>query len=174
MNKAFSYLLILLILPGYTALGQALPPAAEPSPAPGEEDPQAIIDDEEIMEEGEAEEELERQFSLAEPGLSGVLIDRTITMIGKTFYRQFSQLSLERPVLSNTTLSVHERPDARWGSQVWIAENNRILFQATLPPRLSEIDQYVQIAADQVEEMIIQRTIMQALDSDPDLADEEI
>ncbi|MCC5884622.1 MAG: curli production assembly protein CsgE [Halomonas sp.] len=129
---------------------------------------------EESLEEGRATEELSRQFRLGEPGLAGVIVDRTITMMGKTFYRRFSQLGADSHVLTHTTLSVHERPDARWGSQVWVSENNRILFQATLPPRLSDIDHYAEAAVEQVEQLLVQRSILQALESDPDLADEEI
>jgi len=138
--------------------------------------PRAPIAEQESIEEvpGEAEEELSRQFRLQEPGISGVLIDRTITMTGKTFFRQFSQLSLERPVIGDVNLTIHERPSARWGSQIWITQGNRVVFEATMPPRLSDIDAYVDVAIEQVEELIIRQTILQALDNDPDLADEEI
>ncbi|WP_416137180.1 CsgE family curli-type amyloid fiber assembly protein [Halomonas sp. HK25] len=127
-----------------------------------------------VEEPGQAEEELSRQFRLGEPGISGVVVDRTITMAGKTFFRQFSQLSLDNPIIGNANIAIHERPSARWGSQIWITEGNNIIFEATMPPRLSEIDDYVEIAIEQVEELLIQRTIIQALESDPDLADEEI
>lgn len=151
------------------------------APAPGlpeapsePQESEETLDPEEVLEEGKASEELTRQFRLGEPGLTGMIVDRTITMLGKTFYRRFTQLGSESQVLTSTTLSIHERPDARWGSQVWIAENNRIVFQATLPPRMSDIDRYAEAAVEQVEQMVIQRRILQALDSDPDLADEEI
>lgn len=151
--------------------------AAGPGPRPtdvsrGIAAPQSAI--EERLEEEGAGEALSRQFRLGEPGLSGVIVDRTITMMGKTFYRRFSQLSQDSHILTSTTLSVHERPDARWGSQIWVSENNRILFQATLPPRQSDIDRYAEAAAEQVEQLLVQRSIMQALESDPDLADDEI
>lgn len=157
------------------ALGEtSVPDPGLPTPQSEHPKPEETLDSEEILEEGKASEELSRQFHLDEPGLSGMTIDRTITMLGKTFYRRFSQLGLESQMLSNTILSIHERPDARWGSQVWVSENNRIVFQATLPPRLSDIDRYAEAAVEQVEQLLIQRRIIQALDSDPDLADEEI
>lgn len=141
-----------------------------------EVDQEAQVTEQESIEEvpGQAEEELSRQFSLQEPGITGVLIDRTITMTGKTFFRQFSQLSLERPVIGDVNLTIHERPSARWGSQIWITQGNRVVFEATMPPRLSDIDAYVDVAIEQVEELIIRQTIIEALDNDPDLADEEI
>ncbi|WP_136065026.1 CsgE family curli-type amyloid fiber assembly protein [Modicisalibacter radicis] len=105
--------------------------------------------------------------------LSGLLIDRTITMIGKTFFRQFSQRRLDSLLLSDVSLIVHERPSARWGSLIWIAEDNRILYQATLPPRLSDVDQYATAAVEQVEQLHLQRKIMQALENNGDLAGDE-
>ncbi|MGQ4877915.1 CsgE family curli-type amyloid fiber assembly protein [Billgrantia sp. LNSP4103-1] len=150
------------------------PAPSQPAAPPEGTVPGDSIEEEEVLEEEDATKELSRQFRLGEPGLSGVIVDRTITMMGKAFYRRFSQLVAESPLLSNVTLSVQERPDARWGSQVWVAENNRILFQATLPPRLSDIDRYAEAAVEQVEQLLVQRSIQQALEDDPDLADEEI
>ena len=76
--------------------------------------------------------------------------------------------------MADTNLSIHERPDARWGSQVWITENNTILFDTRLPPRLSDIEAYAEAAIEQVQTRIIQETITRALGNDPDLADDEI
>lgn len=152
--------------------------APTPSPAPVVPDDvegQVSAEDEtDALEEGSATEELSRQFRLGEPGLSGIIIDRTITMIGREFYRQFTQRSRDSAVMANTNLSIHERPDARWGSQVWITENNTILFEARLPPRLSDIEAYAEAAIEQVQTRIIQETITRALGNDPDLADDEI
>ncbi|HSP57611.1 MAG TPA: CsgE family curli-type amyloid fiber assembly protein [Halomonas sp.] len=135
-----------------------------------QEEEQETLDN---MEQG-IEEEFSEQLNLDEPGLSGVLVDRTITMIGKTFYRQFSQLSMESTILSNANLSIHERPSARWGSLVWVSEGNNIIFEATLSPRLSDVDQYAEAAIEQVEQMVIQRKVMDALQQNEDLADEEL
>lgn len=129
---------------------------------------------EEGLEEGSATEELSRQFHLGEPGLTGIIVDRTITMVGREFYRQFTRRSQDSAVMSDTNLSIHERPDARWGSQVWITENNTIMFEARLPPRLSDIEAYAEAAIEQVQTRIIQESITRALGNDPDLADDEI
>ncbi|WP_104203144.1 CsgE family curli-type amyloid fiber assembly protein [Billgrantia saliphila] len=166
---------VLLISCGSLAWAETHAPApSQPAVPPETSVSEDSLEEDEVLEEGEAAEELSRQFRLGEPGLAGVVVDRTITMMGKTFYRRFSQLSADSHILTRTTLSINERPDARWGSQVWVAENNRILFQATLPPRLSDIDRYAEAAVEQVEQLLVQRSIMEALESDPDLADEEI
>lgn len=140
-----------------------------PPPETGSEN-----DDTVSIEEGSATEELNRQFYLGEPGLSGIVTDRTITLLGREFYRQFTQKSLDSTIVSETSLSVHERPDARWGSQVWISRNNNILFQATLPPRISDIEAYAEAALEQVQRVLVQDAIIRAIGNDPDLADEEI
>ena len=155
----------LLLLGGYlSAFAQVSPP-----PETGSEE-----DDTVSIEEGSATEELNRQFYLGEPGLSGIVTDRTVTLQGREFYRQFTQKSLDSIIVSETSLSVHERPDARWGSQVWISRNNSILFQATLPPRISDIEAYAEAALEQVQRILVQDTIIRAIGNDPDLADEEI
>lgn|SRR5690554_4544199 len=168
MRTALGFLMIAFSLTTLAEQGARLidsrPQAEEPAKNEGLEN----------LEEGSATEELSRQFHLSEPGLSGIITDRTITMLGREFYRQFTQKSNESPIISETNLSVHERPDARWGSQVWIAQNNRIIFQATLPPRISDIEGYAEAAFDQVQQRLIQETIMRAIGNDPDLADEEI
>ncbi|MEC9482597.1 MAG: CsgE family curli-type amyloid fiber assembly protein, partial [Halomonas sp.] len=123
-------------------------------------DPAITNGDRPESEDGPASESLDPE---AEPALRGLLIDRTVTMIGKTFFQQFSQLRLDSPILSATSLTVYERPSARWGSIVWVTEGNRPLFQATLPPRLSEVDQYARAAVEQTEQLVLQRKVMQAL-----------
>lgn len=170
-------LLVLLLMAATSAYAQI---EAEPGGVIREQE--SIVEKETIGEQengiveepGQAEEELNRQFRLGEPGMSGVLIDRTITMTGKTFFRQFSQLSLARPVIAEANLTIYERPSARWGSQIWITLDNQVVFEATMPPRLSDVDDYVDVAIEQVEERIIRQTILEVLDDNPDLADEEI
>ncbi|SFU50248.1 CsgE family curli-type amyloid fiber assembly protein [Halomonas korlensis] len=182
--NSLSLLLMVMVLMGQPAQAQRpSSPGTNTTGASGAglEEQQAL---DEIAQEEEqepldnAEQGIEEQFSqqlnLDEPGLSGVLVDRTITMIGKTFYRQFSQLSMESGILSNTNLSIHERPSARWGSLIWISEGSKIIFEATLSPRLSDVDQYAEAAIEQVEQRVIQSKVMDALQKNEDLADEEL
>ena len=121
-----------------------------------------------------AQEALERQFYLNRQELSGLIVDRTMTMAGKTFYRAFSQLGMQDPILNNIVLTVHERPDQRWGSQVWISERNSILFRSYLSPRISEADNNAQAALEAVQESVLRSRISAALQSTKDLAEEEL
>ncbi|MGC3874123.1 CsgE family curli-type amyloid fiber assembly protein [Halomonas sp. GXIMD04776] len=144
-------------------------PAPNEAVQPAEAGIPASADDRPEGDDGPASETL----TPAEPALTGLLVDRTITMIGKTFFQRFSQLRLDSVILSNTSLAIHERPSARWGSIVWVSEGTRILFEATLPPRLSDVDQYAEAAVGQVEQLVLKSKVSQALQSDGDLADDE-
>ncbi len=106
--------------------------------------------------------------------LTGVMVDRTITMAGKTFYRAFSQRAMDNLIIGNTTITIKERPDARWGSQVWVMEGNRMYFRTQLSPRINEADRAAEEAVETVERALIERQISAAVTSDKDLGKEEI
>lgn len=106
--------------------------------------------------------------------LTGVLVDRTITMAGKTFYRAFSQRAMDNRLIGNATLTISERPDARWGSQVWIMEGNRMYFRTQLSPRINEADRAAGEAVQIVEEAILRHQLTSAINSDKDLGSEEL
>lgn len=106
--------------------------------------------------------------------LTGIMVDRTITMAGKTFYRAFSQRAMDNLLIGNATLTIQERPDARWGSQVWIMEGNRMYFRTQLSPRISEADLVAGEAVQIVEEALLQHQLASALTSDKDLGREEL
>lgn len=134
----------------------------------GQQAPDVEIND------ADPQQALERQFYLNPPELSGLIVDRTMTMAGKTFYRAFSQLGMQDPILNNIVLTVHERPDQRWGSQVWITERNSVLFRSYLSPRISEADSNAQAALETVQERVLRSRISAALQSTKDLAEEEL
>ncbi|KPQ26778.1 MULTISPECIES: CsgE family curli-type amyloid fiber assembly protein [unclassified Halomonas] len=106
--------------------------------------------------------------------LTGVMVDRTITMAGKTFYRAFSQRAMDNMIIANATITIQERPDARWGSQVWIMEGNQMHFRTQLSPRISEADRAAGEAVQIVEEALLRQQLNSALSSDKDLGREEL
>lgn len=101
-------------------------------------------------------------------------MDRTITMAGKTFYRAFSQRAMDNVIIGNATITIQERPDARWGSQVWVMEGSRMYFRTQLSPRISEADRVAGDAVKIVEDALLQQQLSAALTSDRDLGKEEI
>ena len=106
--------------------------------------------------------------------LTGIMVDRTITMAGKTFYRAFSQRAMDNVIIGNATITIQERPDARWGSQVWVMEGSRMYFRTQLSPRISEADRVAGDAVKIVEDALLQQQLSAALTSDRDLGKEEI
>ena len=106
--------------------------------------------------------------------LTGVMVDRTITMAGKTFYRAFSQRAMDNLIIGNATITINERPDARWGSQVWVMEGNRMYFRTQLSPRINEADRAAGEAVQTVEEALLRQQLASALTSDKDLGKEEL
>lgn len=106
--------------------------------------------------------------------LTGVMVDRTVTMAGKTFYRAFSRLAMGNPIIGNATITFRERPDARWGSQLWILEGNRVYFRTQLSPRINEADRAAEQAVQTVEEALLRRRLEAAITSDKDLGSEEL
>lgn len=165
-SKTIRWLSILSLL---VASSWVVAESATPEP-----DSQSADIDQSALERGSATDQLSRQFHLNEPGLGGILVDRTMTMMGKTFYREFAQLAMQRPLLSEATLTFHERPDARWGSQLWITENSTVLYRAQLSPRLNESGRMAHQAVDIIEERLIEERLTSQLTSNEDLGEEEL
>lgn len=116
--------------------------------------------------------EIQSQVNSSE--LTGVMVDRTITMAGKTFYRAFGQHAMGNRVIGNATIIIRERPDARWGSQVWVMEGNRIYFNTQLSPRINEADRTAAEAVQVVEKELIRQKLISTMTSDKDLGSEEL
>jgi curli production assembly/transport component CsgE len=81
---------------------------------------------------------------------------------------------MDNVIIGNATITIQERPDARWGSQVWVMEGNRMYFRTQLSPRISEADRVAGDAVKIVEDALLQQQLSAALTSDRDLGKEEI
>jgi curli production assembly/transport component CsgE len=81
---------------------------------------------------------------------------------------------MDNRIIGNATLTIQERPDARWGSQLWIMEGNKMYFRTQLSPRISEADRIAGDAVKTVEEALLQQQLSAALTSDRDLGKEEL
>lgn len=106
--------------------------------------------------------------------LTGVMIDRTITMAGRSFYRAFSQRAMDNPLINNATITIQERPDARWGSQLWIMQGNQMYFRTQLSPRINQADEVAEEAVQTVQEALLREQLSTALTSDKDLGSKEL
>jgi curli production assembly/transport component CsgE len=102
----------------------------------------------------------------------GIVTDQTITLPAKQFYDVFMADWRDLDENGRFTLSISERPSARWGSQVFVDYGNHRLFQALLPPNADRIRNIARGAVQQVYQAIVSSQVADAL-PDPDLARDE-
>ena len=67
--------------------------------------------------------------------LSGILVDRTMTLAGKNFFQFFSNFWNANYPGSDAIISIHERPSARFGSQIWLEYNGTQYAKQFVGPR---------------------------------------
>lgn len=100
----------------------------------------------------------------------GLLTDHTVSSVGHEFYRAFS----DKWESSFTgTLTINERPSARWGSWITITVDQDVIFQSFLFPSQRDFDRNVNVALVQTEEAIKRRQIDKTLLSTGDLTSDE-
>lgn len=152
-------------------LGMVLPPAGWSQPAAsatetGEESSGNQFNQRETPDE--------RAARLLEDPLRGVVVNRTITVQGQEFYQYFSMRWAYIAGEATYTLSVHERPSARWGSEVWVEYRRDRVFHMFLPPIRSQTKEISQQAADMVLDRIEEMELERALFTSEDLGPEEM
>lgn len=74
-------------------------------------------------------------------------MNRTVTVQGHEFYRYFSMWWHHNPDASNYSISIHERPSARWGSEIWVDYHHTRIFHMFLPPTRSRTKEISREAA---------------------------
>ncbi len=105
--------------------------------------------------------------------IMGFIVDYTISHIGHDFYRYFSERLRDTSKL-DFNLVVRERPDARWGSLVWVEYEQRVLYRQFLPPNTAELKPVAYAAADLVLEAIAQQKLQRLLQDTHDLERDEL
>lgn len=106
--------------------------------------------------------------------LRGLIINRTITVVGWDFYSSFSGIWQALYPTAKDTLTIIERPTAKFGSEIWVSYENQYVFHTFLSPTRSrsraESKQAVEIVRKNVAEIDLRRKLFQ----DADLAPEEM
>jgi len=105
----------------------------------------------------------------------GVVTDATVTRIGHDFYNAFAAHWRDQVNAEQFSLTVHERPSARWGSLVWVEYANNQLYRAFLSPARRD---YVPVAAQEASRVayqsVVDSEVQRQLFRDPDLAQDEL
>jgi curli production assembly/transport component CsgE len=115
-----------------------------------------------------------KRSSVFDDPLAGVVINRTVTVQGKDFYQFFATLWRQKEAGSRFTISIHERPSARWGSEVWVQFGQKRMFHTFLPPARSATRKISALAVDIVEQNIADSEVERIMVHNPDLGPEEI
>ncbi|MWL73988.1 curli production assembly/transport protein CsgE, partial [Escherichia coli] len=89
------------------------------------------------------------ELHAVEVEIPGLLTDHTVSSVGHSFYRAFSD-KWESDYPGN--LTINERPSARWGSWITITVNQDVIFQTFLFPGKQGLDDNVNVALAQTEE----------------------
>lgn len=105
---------------------------------------------------------------------AGVVVDQTITVAGHEFYQHFAALWREKEMASRYAISVHERPSARWGTQIWIEYAQRRVFQVFMPAARSNVRAVSEQAAEIAFQNVIDTEVKRLLFREPDLGADEI
>ncbi|HEX7387599.1 MAG TPA: CsgE family curli-type amyloid fiber assembly protein [Castellaniella sp.] len=107
--------------------------------------------------------------------LGGIIINRTMTVLGWDFYSNFSEIWLALHPDSPYMLTITERPTAQFGSEIWVDYRDIHIFHTFLSPARSGVKEASQNAVN-IAYQNIQR-IEQArkeLKNDVDLGPEEM
>lgn len=104
----------------------------------------------------------------------GVVLNRTITIVGHDFYQYFTAAWRYRENNERYSIAIIERPTAVRGSEIWVEYRNKRIFRVFLSPRRSAIKNISQQAVGVVYESVVERDLQQLLYQDHDLAKEEL
>lgn len=106
---------------------------------------------------------------------AGFVLDRTITHFGAEFARQFSALWRTLPEVAEASVTLVERPSARWGSVVFVEVERRPVARVFLyAGRSATIRPLAEAAAQYVARKFADERLASALLHDPDLARDEL
>lgn len=122
----------------------------------------------------QAESDLDAGRITDDDPLTGIIINRTITVLGWNFYRFFTDIWQSLYPDSDSSLTIVERPTAQFGSEIWIDYRDITVFHTFLPPARTQLrdisKEAVAIAHDNVQTINIEREHLQ----DDDLGPEEL
>src|SRR5690606_7482351 len=71
--------------------------------------------------------------------LMGLVINRTVTVLGKDFYKYFAARWRILELSTRFSVTVHERPTAQRGSEIWVQFGQQRVFHTFLSPRRSAV-----------------------------------
>ncbi len=116
----------------------------------------------------------DRRKSVFDDPLAGVVVNRTVTVLGKDFYQYFTAIWRQKDVSNQFSISIHERPSARFGSEIWVQFGQKRMFHTFLPPARSATKKISAMAVNMVYENIKNSEVERLMVKSPDLGPEEM
>jgi len=115
----------------------------------------------------------EEKTSIFEDPLQGVLVNRTVTVLGNDFYQYFANYWNQTNQESRYSIAIYERPTARFGSEIWIQFRQQRVFHTFLAPARQAAKGVAEAAARIVEQNIMRSELQRMTFIDQDLGPEE-
>lgn len=112
--------------------------------------------------------------SLSGDPLVGIVVNRTVTVLGREFYQYFSAAWRDQEESDRYSISIYERPTALRGSEVWVQYGQRRVFHAFLSPARSAAKPAGRQAAEIAYRNVMEIDVSRLLFRDADLGPEEI
>lgn len=110
--------------------------------------------------------------SITEEPLGGIIINRTMTVLGWDFYSDFSEIWQAVHPDSKFTLTVTERPTAQYGSEIWVSYRDQRIYHTFLSPARSGVKeaskQAVEIAYKNIADIDAARKLFKSADLGPE------
>lgn len=110
----------------------------------------------------------------AEDRLGALVVNQTVTVAGQEFFQHFVAAWREREMADRYSISITERPTARFGSQLWVEYAQRRVLQLQLPASRSGLQALGERAAEAVFQRVADAELERLLFRDLDLAPDEL
>ncbi|ARS34365.1 hypothetical protein CA264_02310 [Pontibacter actiniarum] len=104
--------------------------------------------------------------SSADLEVDGLIVDETITKIGRDFYDVFHRQWEAPPTARNFTILIKERPTRGNGALVQVALNDQLLFEQQLQPRYDVIEEVATYVAAALYEHLLRDQLNQQLEAE--------
>lgn len=114
-----------------------------------------------------------RKSPFDEP-LGGVVVNRTVTVLGQDFYQNFTAIWRQKDISNKFSISIHERPSARFGSEIWVLFRQKRMFHTFLPPARAATKRISAQAVELVYQNIADSEVERIMVKSPDLGPEEM
>lgn len=104
--------------------------------------------------------------SSADLEVDGLIVDETITKIGRDFYDVFHRQWEAPPSAKNFTILIKERPTRGNGALIQVALNDELLFEQQLQPRYDVIEEVATYVATGLYEYLVRNQLQQQLEAE--------